>query len=179
MVFRHRQLCTYCCPLSLSLPGDLMAKGKISEKLVDFADSLFGFMKGGLSIVAVLAGMFFAAISGSGAATTAAVGTTLVPELKKKGYDEASSASSYRSKRNNRSCNSSFSTDDSLCCYCRPVSCKTILKRISPRHTDGDYPYYYCNKAGYIHVTIREEQNFLLKTYLRHSGMLSGDFLPL
>ena len=74
------------------LAGDLLAKGKVSEKLVNFADSLFGFMKGGLSIVAVLAGMFFAAISGSGAATTAAVGTTLVPELKKKGYDEASSA---------------------------------------------------------------------------------------
>ncbi len=74
------------------LSGDLLAKGKVSEKLVDFADSLFGFFKGGLSIVSVLAGMFFAAISGSGAATTAAVGTTLVPELKKKGYDEASSA---------------------------------------------------------------------------------------
>ncbi len=74
------------------LAGDLLAKGKVSEKLVNFADSLFGFMKGGLSIVAVFAGMFFAAISGSGAATTAAVGTTLVPELKKKGYDEASSA---------------------------------------------------------------------------------------
>ncbi|MBA1334167.1 MAG: TRAP-type transport system, large permease component, predicted N-acetylneuraminate transporter [Firmicutes bacterium] len=74
------------------LAGDLMAKGKISEKLVEFADAVFGFLKGGLSIVAVLAAMFFAAISGSGAATTAAVGTTLVPELKKKGYDEASSA---------------------------------------------------------------------------------------
>ncbi len=74
------------------LAGDLLAKGKVSEKLVEFADAIFGFFKGGLSIVAVLAGMFFAAISGSGAATTAAVGTTLVPELKKKGYDEASSA---------------------------------------------------------------------------------------
>jgi len=74
------------------LAGDLLAKGKVSEKLVEFADAIFGFLKGGLSIVAVLAGMFFAAISGSGAATTAAVGTTLVPELKKKGYDEASSA---------------------------------------------------------------------------------------
>lgn len=74
------------------LAGDLLAKGKVSEKLVEFADSIFGFLKGGLSIVAVLAGMFFAAISGSGAATTAAVGTTLVPELKKKGYNEASSA---------------------------------------------------------------------------------------
>jgi len=75
------------------LAGDLLAKGKVSEKLVEFADSLFGFVKGGLSIVSILASMFFAAISGSGAATTAAVGTTLVPELKKKGYDEASSAS--------------------------------------------------------------------------------------
>jgi C4-dicarboxylate transporter DctM subunit len=74
------------------LSGDLLAKGKVSEKLVEFADSILGFFKGGLSIVSVLAGMFFAAISGSGAATTAAVGTTLVPELKKKGYDEASSA---------------------------------------------------------------------------------------
>jgi len=74
------------------LAGDLLAKGKVSEKLVEFADAIFGFLKGGLSIVAVLAGMFFAAISGSGAATTAAVGTTLVPELKKKRYNEASSA---------------------------------------------------------------------------------------
>jgi tripartite ATP-independent transporter DctM subunit len=75
------------------LAGDLMAQGKVSEKLVDFADSLFGFLKGGLSIVAVLAGMFFAAISGSGAATTAAVGSSLVPELRKKGYEPASAAS--------------------------------------------------------------------------------------
>ncbi|SEK29511.1 TRAP transporter large permease [Halomonas daqiaonensis] len=75
------------------LAGDLMAQGKVSEKLVDFADSLFGFLKGGLSIVSVGAGMFFAAISGSGAATTAAVGSSLVPELRKKGYEPASAAS--------------------------------------------------------------------------------------
>nr|WP_298248626.1 TRAP transporter large permease [uncultured Halomonas sp.] len=75
------------------LAGDLMAQGKVSEKLVDFADSLFGFLKGGLSVVSVGAGMFFAAISGSGAATTAAVGSSLVPELRKKGYEPASAAS--------------------------------------------------------------------------------------
>lgn len=74
------------------LAGDILAKGKVSEKLVEFADSLLGFIKGGLSVVSVVASMFFAAISGSGAATTAAVGTTLVPELDKKGYDSASSA---------------------------------------------------------------------------------------
>lgn len=74
------------------LAGDLMAKGKVSQVLVEFAESLIGFVRGGLSIVAVLAGMFFAAISGSGAATTAAVGATLIPELKKRGYDEDRSA---------------------------------------------------------------------------------------
>ena len=75
------------------LAGDIMAQGEISKRLVAFADSMFGFIKGGLSIVSVLAGMFFAVISGSGAATTAAVGASLVPELKRKGYDPAAAAS--------------------------------------------------------------------------------------
>ena len=66
--------------------GDLLAGGRISKVLVEFCESLLGMIKGGLSVVSVLAGMFFAAISGSGAATTAAVGATLVPELKKRGY---------------------------------------------------------------------------------------------
>ena len=74
------------------LAGDIMAKGKVSEKMVQFADSLLGFVKGGLWVVTVLASMFFAAISGSGAATAAAVGTPLLPELKKKGYDPSFSA---------------------------------------------------------------------------------------
>ena len=72
--------------------GDLLAGGKISKVLVEFCESLLGMVKGGLSVVSVLAGMFFAAISGSGAATTAAVGATLVPELKKRGYYEDSAA---------------------------------------------------------------------------------------
>lgn len=74
------------------LAGDIMAAGKISTRLVQLADALIGFVKGGLSIVSILAAMFFAAISGSGAATTAAVSATLVPELKAKGYDPASAA---------------------------------------------------------------------------------------
>ena len=72
--------------------GDLLAGGKISKVLVEFCESLLGMIKGGLSAVSVLAGMFFAAISGSGAATTAAVGATLVPELKKRGYKEDQAA---------------------------------------------------------------------------------------
>lgn len=74
------------------LAGDLMSKGAVSKVLVEFAESLLGWIRGGLSIVSVLAGMFFAAISGSGAATTAAVGATLVPELDKRGYKVDKSA---------------------------------------------------------------------------------------
>ena len=74
------------------LAGDLLSKGKISKLLVDFCESILGMIRGGLSIVSVLAGMFFAAISGSGAATTAAVGGALIEELKLRGYREDASA---------------------------------------------------------------------------------------
>jgi len=75
------------------LAGDIMAAGKISEKLVALADAMVGMLRGGLSVVSILAAMFFAAISGSGAATTAAVSATLVPSLRQKGYEPASAAS--------------------------------------------------------------------------------------
>ncbi len=69
------------------LAGDLLAKGGISERIVSFAEASLGKRRGGLSIVSVLASMFIAAISGSGAATTAAVGSALLPDLKEKNYD--------------------------------------------------------------------------------------------
>ena len=74
------------------LAGDLLARGSISRRLVLFAEAVLGRTRGALSLVSVVAGMFFAAISGSGAATTAAVGASLIPELKARHYDEASSA---------------------------------------------------------------------------------------
>ncbi|MGI6790040.1 TRAP transporter large permease [Aminivibrio sp.] len=69
------------------LAGDILAKGGISERIVAFAQATLGRFRGGLSIVSTVASMFIAAISGSGAATTAAVGSALLPELKEKGYD--------------------------------------------------------------------------------------------
>ena len=74
------------------LAGDLLANGAISKYLVAFAESFLGMIKGGLSIISVVVAMFFAAISGSGAATTAAVGATLIPQLKERGYKEDQSA---------------------------------------------------------------------------------------
>ncbi len=68
------------------LAGGLMETGGISRRLVDFANSLVGFVYGGLGMVAVMAAMFFAGISGAAAADTAAVGAVTIPAMIRKGY---------------------------------------------------------------------------------------------
>lgn len=75
------------------LAGNLMAEGGISRRLIEFANTLVGRMHGGLTLVSILAGIFFAAISGSGAAATAALGTILIPSMVKKGYNREFAAS--------------------------------------------------------------------------------------
>lgn len=74
------------------LAGVLMGKGGVSKRLLDFANSLVGFMTGGLAMVTVLACMFFAAISGSGPATVAAIGSFMIPAMRDKGYGGGFSA---------------------------------------------------------------------------------------
>lgn len=68
------------------LAGVLMENGGISKRLIHFANTLTGHIKGGLGLVVVVTSMFFAAISGSGAATVAALGTILIPGMIKRGY---------------------------------------------------------------------------------------------
>lgn len=68
------------------LAGSLMQHGGISKRLVAFAQTLVGHLSGGLAMVAVLTSMFFAAISGSGAATTAAIGAIMIPAMISNGY---------------------------------------------------------------------------------------------
>lgn len=70
------------------LAGDLMGHGGISRRLLDVGDIFFGRFTGGLALVAVATCMFFAAISGSGPATVAAIGGVLFPAMAKRGYDQ-------------------------------------------------------------------------------------------
>lgn len=70
------------------LAGDVMSKGGLSKRLVAFADSLVGWISGGISLVSIVACTFFAAISGSSVATTAAIGGLMYPEMVKRGYPE-------------------------------------------------------------------------------------------
>lgn len=68
------------------LAGAIMAEGGMSRRLVAFAGVLVGFVRGGLSLVNIVASTFFGAISGSSVADTASIGSVLIPEMEKKGY---------------------------------------------------------------------------------------------
>ncbi len=66
--------------------GAIMNTTGISRRLIAFASALFGFIKGGLAMVTIAASMFFAEMSGSAVADVAALGSILIPAMKKKGY---------------------------------------------------------------------------------------------
>ncbi|MDO4231987.1 MAG: TRAP transporter large permease [Lautropia sp.] len=71
------------------LAGALMEAAGISRRLVDVAEALAGPVTGGLGMTTVLACLFFGAISGSGPATTAAVGMLMIPAMTRRGYDKS------------------------------------------------------------------------------------------
>lgn len=74
------------------LAGLIMSTGGIARKIVNFASTLISFVNGAIASVTIIACMFFGALSGSGMATTSAIGGMMIPEMKKKGYDPAYAA---------------------------------------------------------------------------------------
>ncbi|UCH17552.1 MAG: TRAP transporter large permease [Burkholderiales bacterium] len=68
------------------LAGAIMAEGGMARRLVAFAGVVVGFVRGGLSLVNIVASTFFGAISGSSVADTASIGSVLIPEMERKGY---------------------------------------------------------------------------------------------
>lgn len=68
------------------LAGNIMSEGGLSKRLVALADACVGWISGGISLVSLVACTFFAAISGSSVATTAAIGGLMYPEMAKRGY---------------------------------------------------------------------------------------------
>ncbi|HGY55014.1 MAG TPA: TRAP transporter large permease [Caldithrix abyssi] len=69
------------------LSGQLMGRGGIARRLIEFAKVLVGMFPGGLAYVNILACMFFGAISGSAVAATSAIGGFMIPSMNKEGYD--------------------------------------------------------------------------------------------
>lgn len=74
------------------LAGNIMEKAQISGKLIDFAKSFVGHKRGGMATVCVIVACFFAAISGSGPATVAALGMIIIPAMVDNGYADNSSS---------------------------------------------------------------------------------------
>lgn len=68
------------------LGANIMSRGGISKRLTDASNAVVGHLRGGLAMTAVLACMFFAAVSGSSPATVVAVGTLLIPGMMAAGY---------------------------------------------------------------------------------------------
>lgn len=66
--------------------GELMNACGLSKRLVDFAAALVGWVTGGLALVAILGSMFFAGVSGSAVADSAAIGSTLIPRMIERGF---------------------------------------------------------------------------------------------
>ena len=74
------------------LAGAIMNASGISRRLIAFASALLGFIRGGLSMVAIGTSLFFAEISGSAVADVAALGSVLIPAMEKRGYPPAFAA---------------------------------------------------------------------------------------
>lgn len=71
------------------LAGELMAAGGVSKRILNVCNAFVGGISGGLAIVTVIVCMFFAAVSGSGPATVAAVGSMVIPTMLEKGYSKS------------------------------------------------------------------------------------------
>ena len=74
------------------LAGELMNRGGITQRLVEFSQAMMGHLKGGLAHVNVLTSMLFAGLSGSAVADTSAIGSMLIPAMEKQGYTKKFSA---------------------------------------------------------------------------------------
>ncbi len=68
------------------LAGAIMNSSSLSRRLIAFASALFGFVRGGLAMITIGTSMFFAEISGSAVADVAAMGSILIPAMKRRGY---------------------------------------------------------------------------------------------
>ncbi len=69
------------------LIGLIMNAGGLTQRLIDLANAMIGFIRGGLALVNVLTSLFFGSISGSATADTAAIGSVMIPAMKREGYD--------------------------------------------------------------------------------------------
>lgn len=113
--------------------GTLMEFGNITQQIVDVVKQLVGRVYGGLGITTILACTFFAAISGSGPGTVAAVGTILVPAMVRNGYSKDYASAAASSGGTIGILIPPSNPDDHLCDPREPVGDRHVHRRVHPR----------------------------------------------
>jgi len=88
MIFNGSEVYSLIAIPLFILMGELMHRSSLANKIIDFAGSLVGFVKGGLGMATIVAGMGMAAISGSSVADAAALGSVMIPQMEKHGYSK-------------------------------------------------------------------------------------------
>ena len=94
MVFNGATTYTLVAIPLFILMGQIMNHSSLAVRLIDFASAIVGFIRGGLAMTTVMAGMMMAAISGSSVADAAALGSVLIPQMEKRGYGKSLAVSS-------------------------------------------------------------------------------------
>ncbi len=97
------------------LAGELMNKGGITMRLVEFSQALMGHLRGGLAHVNILSSMLFAGLSGSAVADTSALGSMLIPAMEKQGLHKALCRGNHRGEFRHRADHSAVGHHDHLC----------------------------------------------------------------
>lgn len=92
MVFQGTSMFSLMAIPFFILAGEIMNRARITQTIIGFANVLVGHIRGGLAHVNIVSSIFFAGITGAAVADTAALGTILIPGMKKEGYDEDFSA---------------------------------------------------------------------------------------
>ena len=128
--------------------GNIMEKAGISEKLIDFAKACVGHRKNGVALVCVIVSCFFAAISGSGPATVAALGVILIPSMVRVSGDLCLRA--YGGRRRDWRYHSAVSNVYRIWSKFRGVHCQDLYGRRNSGTTDGGGP-------GICHHLLRKE----------------------
>ena len=175
------------------LAGEIMSRGGISPRLMKVADLMFGRFTGGLALVTVVACMFFAAISGTGSATVAAIGCIMVPEMLKKGYDKGFASGLIASSG---SIGAMIPPSVTMVIYCvtSGVSITALfLAGVIPGIVVGlslmTYAYFFARKNGYtgndyrysfkeVLQVIRDGLPALLMPVIILGGIYGGIFTP-
>jgi C4-dicarboxylate transporter DctM subunit len=175
------------------LAGNLMGEGGISRELIKFINLFFSRIRGGLAMVAIGASMFFAAISGSCPATTAAIGAVMVPEMEKNGYDKLFTAATVASAGTLGQVIPPSIPMVTYCVLAGTSVSKLFLAGVGPGILMGIFmmsvAYYYAVKHKIARVTTRITVRVMLKTLVTSiwalimpliilGGIYSGIFTP-